>query len=215
MTHRVLRFLFFIILLTVLVFGTACSPVKPKNNQVLLLVVAEDPLITNMDLMLNDEVGVMVDMLEKAGYKGITATISGKDIVGNTETLTPDMKLAEVKLDDFAGVIVPCMARDFTRRAPTEAIELVTQAVEKNMVVAAQVGGVATLYDAGVLKGKKIAMFSDAKDMFPDSIVQGDGVVQDGNIITSGMCPFMASMTGGKDGTAELTQKFIDTLKSK
>ena len=40
---------------------------------------------------------------------------------------------------------------------------------------------------------------------FKCGIYSGRGVVQDGNIMTSGTCPMMAKMTGYKDGTAELT----------
>ena len=49
-------------------------------------------------------------------------------------------------------------------------------------------------------------------DHVPGAIYKGNGVVQDGNIVTSGSCPFGAKMAGSKDGTPELTQKFIDLL---
>jgi putative intracellular protease/amidase len=85
--------------------------------------------------------------------------------------------------------------------------------------IAAQTGGVLILGEAGVLKGKKFA-FEDEKDSNPstypilnDGIYSGRGVIKDGNIITSGTCPWMAKMTGHQDGTAELTRMLIDAIK--
>jgi hypothetical protein len=44
---------------------------------------------------------------------------------------------------------------------------------------------------------------------FHRAIYRGDGVVIDDNIITSGICPYMAQMTDRPDGTAELTERFM------
>ena len=60
--------------------------------------------------MLTKEVGVMVDMLEKAGYKVVVASASGQPITGGATTLKPDLKLADVNVDDYAGIVLPCMA---------------------------------------------------------------------------------------------------------
>ena len=64
--------------------------------------------------------------------------------------------------------------------------------------------------DIAIFKGKYA--FVDEKDenhdMYPEfngAIFCGNGVIQDGNIITSGTCPWMAKLTGHKDGTAKLT----------
>lgn len=54
--------------------------------------------------------------------------------------------------------------------------------------------------------------------MYPElksGIYRGNGVVQDGNIITSGICPMMAKLTGVQDGTARLTQKLIQEIKTR
>jgi hypothetical protein len=40
------------------------------------------------------------------------------------------------------------------------------------------------------------------------------GVVQDENIITSGICPMETKMTGKNDGTSDLTGKLIQAIKS-
>ena len=41
-----------------------------------------------MELMLTKEVAVMVGMLEKAGYKAVVASASGKPITGGATTLS-------------------------------------------------------------------------------------------------------------------------------
>jgi hypothetical protein len=54
-------------------------------------------------------------------------------------------------------------------------------------------------------------------EMFPEfvnSIYNGTGVVQDENIITSGICPMETKMTGKNDGTSDLTGKLIQAIKS-
>lgn len=55
----------------------------------------------------------------------------------------------------------------------------------------------------------------DMSPEFKNAVYSGIGVIQDGNIITSGTCPMMMKMTGLKDGTNELTNKLIQTIKSK
>ena len=68
--------------------------------------------------MLTKEVGVMVSMLEKAGYKVVVASASGQPITGGATTLKPDLKLADVKVDDYAGFMFPCMAVDMELPPP-------------------------------------------------------------------------------------------------
>ena len=46
-----------------------------------------------------------------------------------------------------------------------------------------------------------------------DGIYSGNGVVKDGNIMTSGICPYIAREQGPKDGTEALTQALIAEMK--
>jgi putative intracellular protease/amidase len=205
------RFLLFSMVLVLLLPALGCSLIKAKSSQVLMIVSEQSD---DMDFMLVNEVGVMVDLLEKAGLKVTTATVSGETLSGLTTSLKPDMKLSAVKVEDYAGILVPCLARNLEAATPPEVIEIIKQASAKDMVMAAQLGGVLMLQDAGVLGEKQTAMFADLETFFSDSSTQGEWVVQDGKIITSIVCPYMARMTGKKDGTAELTQKFIEAVKS-
>ena len=180
------------------------------GNQVLLVVGLEQS--EDMELMLTKEVAVMVSMLEKAGYKVVVASALGQPITGGTTTLKPDLKLADVKVDDYVGFMFPCLAVDMDLPPPAEAVRIAKEAVAQGKPVAAQVGGVVTLAAAEVLNGKQFAFPEDPGAYMPGGIYKGTGVVQDGNIITSGTCPYMAMMMGRTDGTPELTQKLIDLL---
>jgi hypothetical protein len=68
---------------------------------------------------------------------------------------------------------------------------------------------VVVLKRAGLLKNKRYAF---EQQVFPEGEYAGTGVVQDGNLITSGTCPFMARETGRPDGTAALTRFFIEAI---
>jgi hypothetical protein len=50
---------------------------------------------------------------------------------------------------------------------------------------------------------------------FKDASYAGTGVVQDGNIITSGICPYAARNVEIQHGTEELCQKLAEAIKSK
>ncbi len=201
-----------ILVIAALLLGFATSAGAQNGNQVLLIAQEQS---YDMEFMLTKEVGVMVTMLEKAGFKVVVASASGQPIVGGIRTLWPDLKLADVKADDYVGFILPCMAVKLDPpKPPPEALEVVREAVAQGKPVAAQVGGVVTLGVAGVLDGKQFALFGRYKDLVPGGVYRGYGVVQDGNIITSGTCPFLAKRLGRPGGTLELTQKLIDSLAS-
>jgi putative intracellular protease/amidase len=192
-----------------------------------VLLIPREGYSADIQLMLDKEVGVMRRMLMFAGFKVEVATASGRPIVSPTMDLKPDMILANVKKEDYVGFIMPCMAVGGIPGPPVapEAVELVKYAVAEGKPVAAQFGSTVILAQAGVLKGKKYAFFSDplkptpyrkiTDPRFTDAIYSGRGVVQDGKIFTSSTCPMIEKVTGFPDGTAELTQMFIDELKKK
>jgi putative intracellular protease/amidase len=196
--------------LTIGVIG--CAPLMPTTSQPKVLIMLSDFSDYSVDYFLTNEVGVMVDMLSKAGFKVVTASDTGQ-LLGSKTTLQPDMKIADVKVEEYVGFIIPCMSRPITQVYAPEDIAVIKKAVAQGKLVAAQMGGIYVLDKAGVLQGKQIAILEENNVDFPDAIYKGEGVVQDGNIITGGICPYMAMVTGKKDTTIDLTQKFIDTLK--
>ncbi len=150
------------------------------------------------------------------------ATVSGQPIVAPTTTLKPDLKLADVKVADYVGLIMPCMAVGWPPGPPVapEAVAIVQQAVAEGKLVAAQLGSVAILAEAGVLKGKRYAFFVNPlpkDDRFEGAIHSDDTIVKDGNIITSCCCPYKALNYRPRypDGTAKLTQTLIAELVRK
>ena len=202
---------FFAVLLTFNPFVWA-----DQNGKVLLIVNEEKSL--DLELMLTEEVGVMRDMLSQAGFKVVVATGSGQPMVAGAATLNPDLKLSDVKIADYEGFIMPCMACEEGAKLLPDVAEIIKGAVVEEKPLAAQVGGVIILAKAGVLSGRKYAFQKEWVADIPalkDAIYSGDGVVQDGKIITSGVCPYLAKERGLQDGTSKLTKTLIAELTTK
>ena len=168
----------------------------------------------------------MVTMLEKAGFEVVVATASATPIASENVTLKPALKLVDVKVADYVGFIMACMAVGIIPAPPQppEAVAIVKQAAADGKPIAAQFGAVQILAEAGILKGKRYAFMFDPlgarlgpnKDpRFVGAIYGGRNVVQDGNIITSGICPYVGASRRMPDGTAELTQKLIAEIKNR
>lgn len=169
-----------------------------------------------LQYMLIHEVGQMKEILEHSGFQVSIASISGEILSTDSITVKPDLKLSNVIIKDYAGFILPCMTTNDTI-VTAEEKNFVRTALSEGKPIAAQMGSVWILAKAGVLKDKKYAIFDDPQDesAFKDGIYSGRGVVRDGNIITSGICPWMAKMSGDKDGTTELTNTFVAVIKEK
>lgn len=192
----------------------SCTREVPK-----VLLFIEDNSV-DLGYMLTKEVGKMKEILKESGFEVTIATLSKEVLKTDSITVTPDLKLSDVKVNEYSGFIMPCMAVNDTIVSSDE-INFVREVVKEGKLIAAQTGAVLILAKAGILNGKKYAFPKndiDNPDMYPElksGIYSGTGVVQDGNIITSGICPMMAKLTGGQDGTTELTQKLIQQIKAK
>jgi len=188
------------------------SKQKPK-----VLLFIRKGTSANVEFMLTEEVGVMTSMLEEGGFEVLVATASGEPIKAQTREFIPDLKLADVKVNDYVGIIMPCMAKGAVPswHASPQEISLVKEAVAQGKPIAAQQGSIIILAEAGVLVDKKYTYYRDPRwiKSFEGAIYSGEGVIQDGNIITSSHCPYMARYSGGDDGTSELTKIFIETIK--
>jgi putative intracellular protease/amidase len=207
-----------ILLSLFMIYATAGAQATPK-----VLLIVNEAKSQDIELMLVKEVGVMIDMLQKAGFKVVVANVSGKPIEGPVSKLKSDLKVSEVKIDDYVGFLLPCMApAAIASRESPEVISIVKQAVAKGRPVAATHNSVYILAEAGILDGKRFAFppGSWAATHFFNiylrrSYRSGSGVVPDGNIITSGVCPEIEAQRGLPDGTSELTRVFIEKLKQK
>jgi putative intracellular protease/amidase len=188
-----------------------------RAPQKVLLIAPE--YSSDLELMLTKEINVMISMLEDAGYEAVLTTVSGKPLqpLSNANlTVVPDLKSADVVLEDYAGFMFPCMGVPFTPPwPPAEHLEMARAAAASGKPIAAQLGGVILLGKAGVLDGKQYALYGEVVGLMPEGIVKsvnGDGVIQDGNIITSGICPLIETMAGMTDGTPELVRQFVAAL---
>ena len=192
-----------------------------------VLMIPREGYSADLDLMIKMEVGVMTWHLKRAGFEVDIATTSGFPILGPTQKIEKVMRLADINLDNYAGIIMPCMAVGAFPGPPVsqEAIVLVKKALADGKPVAASTFSVIILAEAGLLKGKKYAFARDPlktdenwklTDLrFVDAIYSGAGVVQEGKIITSGACPIIEKAWGGENKTVELTKTFIAAIGPK
>jgi putative intracellular protease/amidase len=189
-----------------------------------ILMIIREGSSHDPDLMIKMEVGTMNVLLKKAGFGVDMASLSGQDISGPARKIEKLMRLSEVKLDDYVGVIIPCMGITEPIASP-EMVAMIKDALAKGKLVASVNGAVPVLAKAGVLKGKKYAFYAGPADSdfgkyfvitdLEGAIYSGQGVVQDGKIITCGGCPSSESNRGIQNRTFELTQTFIAAIRSK
>jgi putative intracellular protease/amidase len=193
------------------------TPDTVAGQEKRVLMILKDGPSLDMEYMLTEEVAVMRSILEGAGFGVVTASPSGQPLGAGGTTLTPDMRLAEVDMADYEGVILPCLAVE-EEQSTLEAEALVRAALFSGKPVAAQTGSVVTLARAGLLQGKKFAYVGEwVADVpeFDGMEPSGHGIVRDGKLITSGVCPYAARELGLEDGTQALAGEFISVLWAK
>ena len=169
------------------------------------------------DYMIEKEADVMTKAVTAAGYRVRVATVSGSTIKGSKRSLRVDLKISQVKMSDYVGVLMPCMAAGgLGWHAYQEQKDIVTAANALGIPIAAQASSVIILAEAGLLVGKKYTYYSDPSynKAFKGAVYAGSGVVRDGNIITSGNCPYVLVEYGSQniDGTSQLTADFLKAL---
>ena len=107
-----------------------------------------------------------------------------RPLVGETLTLTPDVTLDAVDLSAYSGVALPCMAPTAEAEVPQAVLDLLSEAVDDNLPIAASRGSVAEVGLAGGLKGRNYAYARSPdpreRPEFADGNYLGTGVVRDG-----------------------------------
>jgi putative intracellular protease/amidase len=199
-------FLAAIITATLLV-GCSSKPAESWSGPKVLVYVRDGSYYSAY--MLNHEIGVMLSMLEEAGILAVVAAESEDSYQKYETPLNIDILLQDVNVADYDGFLLACMAAGKRINIADDAVAMVAEAAALNKPIAALHGSIFTLAEAGLLDGRHYAYEDDA---FPEGIYDGTGVVQDGNIITSGICSRAASYYSLPDGTAELTQKLIEAV---
>lgn len=199
--------LILVVIVTLVLLGCASQqPVPKESGNKVLLILRETRGSTDKQFMETKEAVMMKSMLEEAGFKVVIASASGRTFF-NGETLRYDFTLDKVKIADYVGFIIPCMSLHTIVVKPEE-VAIAKQIADEGKPVAAQRKGVLILGEAGALAGKRYS-YESKYPLFDGAIHSGNGVVQDGNIITSSYCPAHGSL----DQTVELTQALIDELK--
>jgi putative intracellular protease/amidase len=176
---------------------------KPK----VLLVAAE--ISSNMEFMVENEVRPMERLLNEAGYDVVIASESGVKLGFGKSALSVNTRLDQVKLDDYKGVVFPCMGARYPHGAPDAIVAVARLAFQKGLPIAAQGTGVFSLWQAKILEGKNYAGISPD---LPGAIYKGHEVAQDGNIITAGGCP-QARIFNWRETTVDLITAFIRLLQ--
>jgi len=191
-----------------------------------VLIIPREGYSANLDLMIKSELGVMTQLLKDAGIAYDIATDSGMPILGCNEKIQTVLRLSEVNLKDYSGVLLSCMGVGAFPGPPVSptSMALAKQALAEGKPVAASANSSIILASAGLLKGKKYAYSQDpltktqnyggrTDARFTGALYSGSGVVQDGLIVTSGICPNLAKVLKKPDGTSELTIKFVSMIK--
>ena len=119
-----------------------------------VLMIPREGYSNDLDLMLKMEIGVMTILLKRAGFQVDVATTSGQPIIGQTEKNEKVLRLVDIKLDDYVGVIMPCMSVGQFPGPPVspEAVAIVKKAATEGKPVAASLWSGIILAEAGVLK---------------------------------------------------------------
>jgi putative intracellular protease/amidase len=216
-------------IMVILVGIISSSPYGFGQTRSKVLMIPREGYSADLDLMIKMEIGVMRLLLKNAGLDVDVATSSGLPIVGPTEKVTDIKMLRNIKVDDYAGVIIPCMAVGGASQpypaVASEAMAIVRKALSDGKPVATNGNAAVVLAEAGVLKGKKYSYVRDPLQptqtvpftfpAFEDAIYSGSGLVQDGLIITSGICPTIEKTTGMENGTVRLTNAFVTAVQKK
>lgn len=205
--------LIFALVVTMMLLGSASQQNVPKESSNKVLLILRGRGKADIQYLVTNEAVVMKNMLEEAGFDVVPASALGQTFVRSDIIIEPNLKLADVKVADYVGFILPCMSIGtwYAASIPPEVAAIVKQVVAEGKPIAAQRGGVVTLALAGVLAGRQYSYERNVSrdPRFAEAIHSGKGVVQDGNIITSAYCPHRGSL----DQTVELTKALIAELQ--
>ncbi len=210
------------------------TPAGAQSSSGKVLLIPREGYSQDLDLAISKEIGVMTKLLTGAGFTVDIATTSGAPLIGTTQRIDNVKRLADVNASAYAGLILPCMAVGIFPGPPVapEAIAVVRKTLADGKPVAAALGSVNVLAEAGVLKGKKYsylrdplkpdAVSNDTDVRFTDALYVSPGVTQDGQIITCGVCPVIEKVHnwgmdpfGTPSAAVKLTEMFIAAIGSK
>lgn len=172
----------------------------------------------DLGLMVHDEVLVMKQMLEEAGFVVEVATADGKDVTIDGVTVQVDHAVAGLSMNAYAGLVLPCMGPPAGATMEAKVVELVKEADAAGKPIAASRSSVEFLAEAGVLSGRNYSYASavnvETRPSFAGATFAGTETVQDGHISTTGICPISSPGANLPDGTRDLMQSLITSLQA-
>jgi len=203
-------------LILIVFIAAMAAPTMAADSPKVLMFVRDGA--RDLELMLDEETGVMKEMLESAGIEVVVATTSGEPMKAGSLVLEADLEIADAKASDYDGFILPCMAPEPGSPLPSDVVTLIEEAYASGKPIAASRGSVVILGKAGVLEGKAYSYASEVdvneRPEFKGGTFMGTGITQDGNVTTAGICPLASRGLKLPDGTEDLTRRFIDSLTS-
>jgi len=202
-------------LITMGFFFSGSSELQSQESKKVLLFIRDGS--GDLDYTLKAEVGVMKQMLEESGLTVLLATVSGRPLITESAQVIPDLKLIDVNIADYSGFILPCMHAGVSSEAVNpQAVNMVKEVVLAGKPIAVQHAAIAILAKAGVLQGINYTFHAEVDTVkypeFKGGVYSGTSVIKDGNIITSGVCPYLEVLYGLEDGTELLTESLIKVV---
>jgi hypothetical protein len=155
------RLIIFVTIMLLFVGGllSFTSQVYGQSARKVLMFLREG-VTEDLDFMLKMEVGVMTMLLKEAGFQVDVASSSGQPLAGQHEKIEKVMRLSETKLDDYMGIIIPCLNIRKGTVTP-EAVAVIKKALADGKPVAANMSAGTIFAGADLLKGKKYAFIDD------------------------------------------------------
>ncbi len=184
---------------------------QPSGRGAKVLVVVRDGS-ENLEAMILDELNTMLSALKGAGAVVTVATGSGEPVAIGKASFSPDLKLEAVRVADYDGLIIPCMASSVRTE---QVVAIVRDAASAGIPIAAGDGAIFNLRDAGLLQGRRYALDPMFEGSLNEGTSAGRGVVQDGLLITAGSCPNDSAEKNRVDSTKDLTAKFIRAVRER
>jgi len=132
--------------------------------------------------------------LEEAGAKVTLASLKSDPIQGmegdinKAETATPDLTVDEVDTDDYDALVIPGGTCNPDKlRLNERTVEIVTEFMEDDKIVAAICHGPWLLAEADVIDGRRLTSYPSIRTDLSNAgaDVVDEEVVVDGNLITS------------------------------
>lgn len=135
------------------------------------------------------EAVTVIDLLRRAGIEVVAAGLDAAVVTASRGTrLVPDMTLDEALGRDYDLVVLPGGQPGADNLEADPRIgALLRRSIEQGRLVAAICAAPKVLASAGLLDGRRATSFPGALDpaRLPEVTLVGDGVVRDGNVITS------------------------------